>query len=109
MKQDEARFPFHDLHSFKDFVVFAQTCLTTGRFPRREGTAMSAQWTPELAFQGLRYGLELATGEGVPAEVIDECRNLLGSAEEHFRTNNVREGFLALERVNEILKCVPTQ
>lgn len=109
MQQDEARFPFHDLHSFKDYVVFAQTCLATGRFPRREGTAINAQWTPELAFQGLRYGLELAAAEGVSAKVVAECRGLFEDADQHFRANNVREGFFALERADEILKRIPTQ
>ena len=103
MQQEDVQFGFNDLHSFKDFVVFAQTSLATGRFRQDNGP-----WSPELAFRGLRHGLELAAAEGVPAEVIAECAGLVASAENHFQASNVREGFFALERLNGILKRIAT-
>ena len=58
----KARFPFSDLHGYKDYVVFVQTYLPD-RFHHREGVGPEEQWTLDLAFEGLRHGLDLAVAE----------------------------------------------
>ena len=45
-----AKFPFTDLHSFKDYVGFVQLC-APNRFPRRDGVSAEEQWTLDLAFE----------------------------------------------------------
>lgn len=57
-----AAFPFSDLHSFKDYVGFVKICAST-ELPQREGVGPDDQWTLDLAFVGLRLGLEMATQE----------------------------------------------
>jgi hypothetical protein len=48
-----ARFPFTDLHSFKDYVVFVQTYLPN-RFRPREGAGPTDQWTLDTHRHRLR-------------------------------------------------------
>ena len=65
-------FPFNDLHSFKDFVVFVQM-RAPNNFPLREGVPSEDQWTLDLAFRGLRDGLALAVAEnmiGLPSGIV---------------------------------------
>ena len=53
------KFPFSDLHSFKDYVGFVKLC-APDMFPLREGVQLEDQWTLDLAFEGLRHGIDLA-------------------------------------------------
>jgi hypothetical protein len=57
-----ARFPFTDLHSFKDYVGFVKLCCPD-LFPVREGADPEDQWSLDLAFRGLRLGIDLARKE----------------------------------------------
>src|SRR5262249_39001871 len=103
-----ARFPFTDLHSFKDYVVFVQTCLPD-TFPPRERVGPDEQWTMDLAFEGLRYGLRLVIEEKGDRPVFAECRKLVDQADENYRAGRIREGFFELEEVQKLLKKVRSQ
>jgi hypothetical protein len=103
-----AKFPFNDLHSFKDYVGFVQIC-SANKFPRREGAAANAQWTLDLAFEGLRLGLNMAVQEkGVRME-FTESRHLVEEAYEAYKTGDIRSGFMKLELVQKLLQNVPSQ
>jgi hypothetical protein len=71
-----AKFPFTDLHSFKDYVIYAQTYLPD-RFPHREGAGPNEQWSLDLAFRGLREGLALAKDEKGPRQELLDCEKLV--------------------------------
>jgi hypothetical protein len=100
---------FHDLHGFKDYVVFVQTCATNERFPFREGFGSNEQWTLALAFEGLRFGLKLAAEEKGPMPVFATCEKLVDEAYAHYREGRTREGFFKLEEMQKLLKKIPTQ
>lgn len=103
-----AKFPFTDLHSFKDYVIYVQTYLPD-RFPHREGAGPNEQWSLDLAFRGLREGLALAEKEkGLRQEILD-CERLVDQALEKYQTGHDREGFFKLEEVNKLLNKVPSQ
>ena len=102
------KFPFTDLHSFKDYVGFVQLCLPD-KFPRREGAAASAQWTLELAFAGLRLGLDMAVREKGDRMEFTESRRLVEEAYDAYKTGDVRAGFAKLELVQKILRKVPSR
>ena len=103
-----AKFPFTDLHGFKDYVIYVQTYLPD-RFPPRQAVGPEDQWTLELAFRGLREGLALAVAEKGDKPVFKECGRLVEEAHEQYRTGHQREGFFKLEEVNKLLKMVPSQ
>jgi hypothetical protein len=99
-----AEFPFNDLHSFKDYVVFVQLCSPDRYLPRKR----LAPWTLESAFEGLRYGLSLAVEEKGDRPVFEQCRGLVEEAYGYYREGKKREGFLKLEEVIKLLKKVPS-
>jgi hypothetical protein len=101
------RFPFTDLHSFKDYVVFVRMC-APNQFPPREGVPPEDQWTLELAFLGLREGLSQAVREKGAREEFDQCSRLLGEAYAHYDSGRRKEGFEALDHVHNILKKIRT-
>jgi hypothetical protein len=103
-----AEFPFSDLHSFKDYVMYVQTFLPD-QFPPREGVGPEDQWSLELAFEGLCFGLNLAVQEKGEHPRLSDCRKLVGEAYELYRAGDLRGGFFKLEEVNELLKWVPSQ
>ncbi len=103
-----AEFPFSDLHSFKDYVVWVKLC-SPDQFPVRERRAPEEQWTLDLAFEGLRYGLSCAVQEKGERPVFEKCRQLVEQAHRHYREGNMREGFFTLEEVCKLLRKVPTQ
>ena len=101
------KFPFSDLHSFKDFVVFVGMC-APDRFPRREGVPERDQWTLDLAFKGLREGLESAIIEkGQRAEIIHSIK-LIDEARTHYDNGNAHEGYFAIDEVRKKLSRVRT-
>lgn len=102
-----ARFPFSDLHSFKDYVVFVQMC-APNQFPLREGVPTEEQWSLDLAFRGLRDGISLAVKEKGQRAEFDECSKLVAEAYTHYESGARKEGWLALEQVNKILKSIRT-
>ncbi len=102
-----AKFPFSDLHSFKDFVVYAQSYLPD-EFPAREGLGPDDQWTMDLAFQGLREGLALTVAERGPKPLFAKCQQLVDKAHDEYRAGQWRDGFATLEEVNKLLRKVPT-
>ena len=102
-----AKFPFNDLHSFKDYVGFVKLC-SPDQYPLREGVAPEEQWTLDLAFEGLRYGLSLAVKEKGDRPVFEECRGLVEKAYESYREGKKRDGFFKLEEVSKLLRQVPS-
>lgn len=103
-----AKFPFTDLHSFKDYVVFVQIC-SPDNYPRREGLAANSQWTLDLAFEGLRLGLDEAVQEKGDRMVFVESRHLVEEAHDAYKVGDIRSGFAKLELVQKLLRSVPSQ
>jgi hypothetical protein len=103
-----AKFPFNDLHSFKDYVGFVKLC-APDMFPEREGLAQEDQWTLGLAFEGLRDGMKLAIAEKGDRPVFRECCVLIEDAKSAYLLNNIREGYLKLDGVSNLLKKISTQ
>jgi hypothetical protein len=103
-----AKFPFSDLHSFKDYVIYAQTYLPD-RFPPRKEVGAEAQWSLDLAFKALRFGLDLAEQEKGELAVFSDCRKLVGEAHELYAAGDSRAGFFKLDEVNTLLRRVPSQ
>ncbi len=101
------RYPFSDLHSFKDYVTYVQTYLPD-RFHPREGYEPEEQWTLEFALQGLRLGLRMAVEEKGDKPVFAECSRLVDKAESEYRDGRWRDGFATLEEVSKLLDRVPT-
>jgi hypothetical protein len=102
------KFPFTDLHSFKDYVIYVQTYLPDD-FRPREGVGPDEQWSMELAFRGLREGLKLAAQEKGPGQVFTDCEQLVEDAYLEYLAGRKRAGFFKLEEVNKLLRRVPTQ
>src|SRR5260221_7485571 len=103
-----AKFPFTDLHSFKDYVFFVQALLPDrflpDRFLPRQGVGPDEQWSSELAFRGLREGLKLTVEEKGPKPVFAACERLVAQAYDEYCAGREREGFFKLEEVNKLLK-----
>jgi len=102
-----AQFPFSDLHSFKDYVVFVQTYLPD-RFRPREGVAPSDQWTLDLAFEGLRLGIRTAIEEKGPRQEFTQAATIVDDAYAAYRAARVRDGFFKLQELENLLKKVPS-
>lgn len=103
-----ARFPFSDLHSFKDYVGFVKLC-APDEFPHREGVSQSEQWSLDLAFDGLRLGLKLAAEEKGERPVFEECRSMIEAAYLEYQSGHMKEGFVKLAEVQKLLKKVPSR
>ena len=103
-----AKFPFSDLHSFKDYVVFVKIAAPDG-FRPREGVGPADQWTLDLAFEGLRLGLRMAAKEKGDRAEFARGRALVEEAYAAYRDGNVRDGFFKLEELQRLLKNVPSQ
>jgi hypothetical protein len=103
-----AKFPFNDLHSFKDFVIFAQIC-SPDEYPQRDGILTKTPWTLELVFDGLRHGLEMAVHEKGDRIAFVESRRLVEEAYEAYKAGDIRSGFMKLELVQKRLRKVPSQ
>ena len=103
-----AKFPFTDLHSFKDYVTYVQTYLPDS-FPHRDGAGPDEQWTMDLAFRGLYEGFRIAVAEKGPKPIFSECKNLVDEAYDDYRAGRIREGFFKLEEVRKRLRRVPSQ
>ncbi|HTW93402.1 MAG TPA: hypothetical protein VMD30_01325 [Tepidisphaeraceae bacterium] len=102
------KFPFTDLHSFKDYIVFVQVGLPN-RFPLRERLGPDEQWTPDLAFEGLRYGLRLAMEKEGENAVFLKCQELVEEAYKLYGSEDVRGGFFKLEEVQKLLATIPSR
>ena len=103
-----AHFGFTDLHSFKDYVVFVQSCLPDD-FPVEEWAAPADRWTLDLAFEGLRLGLRMAAEEKGERDEFTRGESLVEDAFAAYRDGRVRDGFFKLEELQKLLKTVPSQ
>jgi hypothetical protein len=102
-----AQFPFNDLHSFKDYVGFVRLC-APDLFPAREGVGPDEQWSLDLAFDGLRQGMDLAEKEQGQRPNLRLCRSLIDQALDHYRAGDLREGAQALAEVKQLLSHIET-
>ncbi len=102
------KFPFHDLHGFKDYAGFVRLC-APNMFPTRDGRPAEDQWTLELAFEGLRHGLCLTAKEKGELPILLRCRELVEEAYVHYQAGREREGFLTLREMQNLLKTIPSQ
>jgi len=100
-----AKFPFSDLHNFKDYVIFVGMC-APNQFPVRDGRAPEDQWSLELAFKGLREGL-VYFPQGHKAR--DECQQLFDEAYELYKQLDRKNAFFKVEEVSKILRSIPTR
>jgi hypothetical protein len=103
-----AKFPFHDLLSFKDYVVFAQVCLPD-RLPHYDWRSPEDQWTLGLAFKGLREGLQLAVREKGPLQIFTDCDRLVTRPMSSTLPVEDGRGSLSWEKVSELLSDVETE
>lgn len=103
-----AKFPFNDLHSFKDYVTYVQTYLPD-RFPSRIATGPEDQWTLALAFKGLRLGLDMAVREKGDRIQFVESQRLVEEAFDAYKSGDIRSGLKKLELVQKLLNKVPSQ
>ena len=103
-----AKFPISDLQSFKDYVVYVQTYLPD-RFPRRRAVGPEDQWTADLAFEGLRLGLNMAIEEKGKRVEFAESRRLVDEAYNAYKSGDIRRGFMKLEQVQKLLQKIPSQ
>ena len=103
-----AEFPFSDLHSFKDYVGFVQTCASTD-FPVREGVGPSDQWTLDLAFEGLRLGLRMAAEEIGQRNELTQGALIVEDAYVAYGDGRVRDGFFKLEELRQLLARIPSR
>lgn len=101
------RFPFHDLHGFKDYVVFVRMC-APDQFPIREGVSVDDQWTLKLAFEGLKEGLSRAIAEKGRRDEFAQCSHLIDEAYRHYESGRRKEGFIALNQMQKILGKIRT-
>lgn len=102
------RFGFHDLHSFKDFLVFVKLC-APDLFPRRDGYGPGEQWTLDRAFDGLRLGLKMAVREKGERREFADLLHLVDEAYDAYKSGDVRSGFMKLEQVQKLLQKIPSQ
>jgi hypothetical protein len=102
------QFGFSDLHSFKDYVVWVQLC-APDEFPVEEWAGPDDQMTLDLAFEGLRLGLQMAAQEKGEREEFARGRSLVDDAHAAYRDGRMRDGFFKLEELEKLLKKVPSQ
>ena len=102
-----AKFPFTDLHSFKDYVGFVRIC-APDLFPRREGLSEAEQWSLDLAFEGLRHGLTLLDREKGGHHIAVECRTLIEAAYAEYCDGQLKPAFLKLADVQKLLRKIPS-
>jgi hypothetical protein len=101
------RFPFDDLHGFKDYVVFVRMC-APDRFPEREGLPAEDQWTLELALRGLEEGLALSIHEKGNRPQFERVRQLFEKAANAYRLGDRPGGFKTLDEAHKVLREVPS-
>jgi hypothetical protein len=102
-----AEFPFSDLHSFKDYVGFVRLC-APDQFPKRDGVSPQEQWTLQLAFEGLRVGLNLAVQEKGDLPAFAECRLLFDQACSEYQAGRMKEGYFKMGEAKKLLKKIRT-
>jgi len=101
------KFPFNNLHSFKCFVGFVRLC-APDLFPTREGLAPDERWSLDLAFDGLRQGIDLVEKEQGQRPNLRLCRSLIDQALGHYRAADLNRGSQALGEVKGLLSCIET-
>ncbi|MFT3961628.1 hypothetical protein [Propionivibrio sp.] len=100
-----AKFPFSDLHSFKDYVGFVGMC-APDQFPAREGVDPEYQWSLDLAFKGLYEGLSYINRKKV---VYEACTVLFNEAYELYKNGDSQGGYFKVNEVQKLIKKIPSQ
>jgi hypothetical protein len=101
-------FGFTDMHGFKDFLIYVYS-YAPDRFPIEDWREASEQMNLARAFTGLQYGLDLAANSGGESASVAECRQLVAAAYLAYQAGDDRAGQIQLERVETLLKRVPTR
>ena len=99
------KFPFNDLHSFKDYLAFVKMC-APDLFPVREGVPATEQWSLSLAFKGLYEGLVIAEQEKGPRPVFSECKEIFDAAHKEYLAGNRKGGFELMAKAQKAIKAV---
>ena len=100
-----AKFPFNDLHSFKDYVGFVKLC-SPDLFPEREGVGKNEQWSLPLAFQGLREGFAFLPHK---SSLLDDCNDLTERAYIAYWSGDARGGYALLDEMHRKIKTIRSQ
>jgi hypothetical protein len=101
-------FGVHDLHSFKDFVVYV-LAYAPDMFPAEDWLRPDEQMNLDRAFVVLRYGLKLAAQEKGESPLLAKCRELVEEAYAEYRAGRDPAGQLKLEEMEKLLKQLPTE
>ena len=101
-------FGFSDLHSFKDYVGFVKLC-APDRFPVEDWAGPDDQMTLDLAFEGLRLGLAMASEEKGQRVEFTQGKALVEEAYSAYKEGRVRDGFFKLAQLQKLLKKVPSR
>jgi hypothetical protein len=100
-----AKFAFDDLSSFRDYIGFVQV-YSPDAFPDREGLSVEEQWSLDLAFDGLRHGIESLSGGG---EVSALAHGLVNSALVDYRAGRDKDADSKLEEFRSLLRRFSTR
>ncbi|GLR00031.1 hypothetical protein GCM10007863_44500 [Dyella mobilis] len=103
-----APFPFTDLHSFKDYVGFVKLC-SPDLYPLREGVQSEDQWSLDLAFQGLRIGIDLYIPRGRDGAKLAKCVSLAQAAYDDYLAGRPRDGFATMADLQRLVKSFPSR
>jgi hypothetical protein len=106
-RDDPSRGFFHDLHSFKDFVVLVLSC-APDLFPHEDWRPADDQLNLERAFVALGHGLDLVDKELVDCEIVSRCRGLVEQSLVAYRSGDPAAGQQMLEEVDLILRKIPS-
>lgn len=107
-ESDPGYFGFTDLHGYKDFVTYVLSC-APDLFPAEDWRKPEEQMNLHRAFVGLRYGLDLVEQEMGDSAVLTNCRELVEEADAAYGAARYEEGLVKLEKVEKLLRKLPTQ
>ena len=96
-------YEFTDIVGYLDYIVYAYA---PDLFPEEEWLEPHEQMNMQIAFRGLRYGLEIVEKEKGQPQRIEEMKELIDRAEEAYQMDDIRGGMTKLEQVERILKAL---
>jgi hypothetical protein len=106
--KDHPAFGFTDLHGFKDFVSMVITC-APDLFMPYDWLGPDEQLNLVRAFEGLRYGLHLATHEKGASPLLARCADLVEEAFYQYESGQEDAGRRKLEEMETLLRKLPSQ
>ncbi|MCE9605451.1 MAG: trigger factor [Planctomycetia bacterium] len=106
--KDHPAFGFTDLHGFKDFVSMVTVC-APDLFMPYDWLGPDEQLNLGLAFDGLRYGLYLASQEKGESMLLSQSRSLVEEAFTLYQAGQDHAGQLKLEEVEKLIAKLPSR